>query len=363
MSAEEAELRIESCLVRLRAHHPFFGALALFVEHQLDDGIPTAATDGRRIRFNPGFISHISPRELDGVMVHELLHASLRHPNRRANRESLRWNVAADIVVNGMIREIDGLELPFKPMENQELKDEEVEEVYERLPSDDDESVLESRWRDLDPEHGEDTERRSYWASAFSQARMLAGTEAHGTLPEGLRRKVSEILEPKLDWRSVLWRFLARNPVDFEGYDRRFIGSGFYLDDLQGEQLKARVCIDTSASIGHSQLSRFLAELRAIIAAYPHLDLQVYYADARLYGPFGLSDEKTFEPQGGGGTDFRPFFSEMERDDHEHAVLIYFTDGYGDFPAQPPHQDVLWMLTTSSSVTELAGFGEACEIG
>ena len=92
MSAEEAELRIESCLVRLRAHHPFFGALALFVEHQLDDGIPTAATDGRRIRFNPGFISHISPRELDGVMVHELLHASLRHPNRRANREPLRWN-------------------------------------------------------------------------------------------------------------------------------------------------------------------------------------------------------------------------------------------------------------------------------
>ena len=82
-------------------------------------------------RFNPEFVCSITAKELDGVVIHELLHAALRHSSRRGSRAPMLWNVAADIVVNGMIREVSGMAL--QPVENRLLKDFEVEEVYSNL--------------------------------------------------------------------------------------------------------------------------------------------------------------------------------------------------------------------------------------
>ncbi|MDA7633744.1 VWA-like domain-containing protein [bacterium] len=367
MSVDDASFRIQTCLVRLRARHPFFGALALFVEHCLDEQIPTAATDGKRVRFNPSFACEITAPELDGVMVHELLHASLRHCTRRAHRDAELWNVAADIVVNGMIREVAGLELPFEPIEDDDLKDLEVEEVYERLPRQPDTFQLDGQWVDIEtPSDGaadiaqEDQSQEDYWRSAMSRVRLLVGPECIGDLPSGLARHVAETLEPSLDWRTLLWRFLARTPIDFQGYDRRFIGRGLYLDDLQGETLKARLCIDTSGSISDEDLGQFLAELRSILAAYPQIDLLLYYADTDLHGPFKLADENALKPLGGGGTDFRPFFKEMESADHVAAVLIYFTDGLGSFPSIPPDQETIWVISSKRCLPLSLPFGESC---
>ena len=369
---EDTTLLLEASLVRLRVRQPFFGALALFIDYHIDDSIPTACTNGRWIRFNPKFTASISAAELDGVMIHELLHAALRHSERRGEREPKIWNIAADIVINGMIREINGLKLPFKPVEDYRLKDLEVEQVYDQLIEYNYTHILSSDWRDLatDGSGDEDSDSSSqsgkhhssnqetFWASVFSRARMLAGSENYGKLPAGLRRRVGEILEPSLDWRTILWRFLSRSPVDFEGFDRRFIGSGLYLEDLQGEALNVRVCIDTSGSIDPETLAQFLAELRAIVAAYSHLKILIYYADMNLYGPWKLGEQEAFKPAGGGGTDFRPFFREMEKPDHDDALLIYFTDGYGTFPDNAPQQELLWILEPESDLKIQVKMGE-----
>jgi predicted metal-dependent peptidase len=343
--------------------------LALFIEHCIDDSIATARTNGTQIRFNPSFTCSISSVELDGVMVHEILHASLRHPSRRRNRDAALWNIAADIVVNGMIREVEGLELPFTPLEDSTLKDMEVEEVYDRLLYRSRNLQLGRDWLDVEVEAAdegdpaqEDSRQADYWRSALSRVRMLIGRESMGKLPAGLERHVSEILEPKLDWRTLLWRFLARSPVDFQGYDRRFIGRGLYLDDLQGETLKVRLCIDTSASISKKDLGQFLAELRAILVAYPQIDLLLYYADTELHGPFDLGDENAHKPRGWGGTDFRPFFCEMQKGEHGDAVLLYFTDGDGSFPSIPPEQESLWIVATENGSVPKFPFGELCEL-
>ncbi|MDB4705726.1 VWA-like domain-containing protein [Verrucomicrobia bacterium] len=371
---EDTTLRLEASLVRLRVRQPFFGALALFIDYHIDDSIPTACTNGRWIRFNPKFTASINSAELDGVMIHELLHAALRHSERRGEREPKIWNIAADIVINGMIREINGLKLPFKPVEDYRLKDLEVEEVYDQLIEYNYTYRLSSDWRDLATDGAGDadsdsssqsgkhhsSDQETFWASAFSRARMLAGSEDYGKLPAGLRRRVGEILEPSLDWRTILWRFLSRSPVDFEGFDRRFIGSGLYLEDLQGETLNVRVCIDTSGSIGPETLAQFLAELSAIVAAYPHLTVLVYYADTDLYGPWELGEQEAFKPVGGGGTDFRPFFREMDKPDHDDALLIYFTDGYGTLPDRAQQQELLWILNPEGSKEGLQEMGEIC---
>lgn len=93
--------KIAVSILRIRHRQPFFGVLALFAEHRLDASVPTAATDGRVVLFNPEFAGTLCEAELDAVMVHELLHAALLHCSRRGERDPHVWNIAADIVVNG----------------------------------------------------------------------------------------------------------------------------------------------------------------------------------------------------------------------------------------------------------------------
>ena len=41
-----------------------------------------------------------------GVILHEVLHAALQHTQRLKKRDLYTWNIAADIVVNGMIKDV-----------------------------------------------------------------------------------------------------------------------------------------------------------------------------------------------------------------------------------------------------------------
>ena len=112
---DQARERISSSLMRLRAFSPFFGTLALFAKHSISKSIPTAATDGITILFNPEFMETLDDRELDAVMLHEVLHAALQHNKRRSNYDPGLWNIAADIVVNGVVGKQEWVEFLIMP--------------------------------------------------------------------------------------------------------------------------------------------------------------------------------------------------------------------------------------------------------
>ena len=63
----------------------------------------------------------------------------------------------------------------------------------------------------------------------------------YANLPANLRRVLTEISDPPLDWRTLLWRYLTRTPSDFISYDRRFIGQELYLDAMDGESDRAAI--------------------------------------------------------------------------------------------------------------------------
>src|SRR5919199_4299996 len=110
--APEIERIISASLLRLRMKSPFFATLALFTRVQATQTLPTAGTDGQDIFINEEFVRSLSSPEVDGLLLHEVLHAALLHVVRRGQRESMLWNIAADIVVNGMIFQQKGFELP-----------------------------------------------------------------------------------------------------------------------------------------------------------------------------------------------------------------------------------------------------------
>src|SRR5690242_16574376 len=94
---------ISASLLRMCQRSAFFAALALFARFQASQQVPTAATDGRDVFVNPEFFGSLAAPDQDFVLLHEVLHAALLHVPRRGGRDPRIWNVAADIVVNGML--------------------------------------------------------------------------------------------------------------------------------------------------------------------------------------------------------------------------------------------------------------------
>ena len=388
-STIESTKLISASLLRLRMKSPFFGTLAMFVRFIPSLNITAAATDGKDVFFNPNFLNSLPSAQQDGLLLHEILHAALLHPLRLRERDPQRWNIAADIVVNGMILCQTEFELPQGGLRDQKLEHLSVEEVYELLPqnaadhfqlsnpdlltpdvgdlirSTTDESVsakVQQPGRS-DVKYAQDL--TAHWQQAFQQATAVANSSKSGGGSVGIDREWESLVNPQLDWQSILWQYLAQNPTDFQGFDRRFVGRGLYLEALQGESVRVYIAIDTSGSIKAIALGLFLAEVRSILGAYPHLICDLYYVDSAVYGPHALTSYSTLPiPRGGGGSSFTAFFDQVAENCNEQVqpVCIYLTDGYGEFPNTEPSLPTLWVVTPGGLDLALFPFGETVRL-
>ncbi len=372
---------ISASLLRLRMRSPFFGTLAMFARFMPSQSIPTAATDGRDIFINPEFWRSLPSSQQDSLILHEVLHAALLHPCRLGVREPERWNIAADIVVNGIVLGLQGCELPPGGLRDEKLEHFSVEEVYEllqgagaspfRLEDLDllaaspggDGSISEIGAGDSLTNHTQ-AEIKAHWRHAIEQATVIARTTTNGKIPGGLDRELDVVLNPQLDWKCYLWRYLVQTPTDFQGLDRRFVYRGLYLETLQGESVNIYLAIDTSASVGKTQFQLLIQEVQGIVSAYTHLECKLFYVDSVAHGPYSLTDNLTLPvPQGGGGTSFVPFFDRVMEiwDGQSPSVCIYLTDGYGEFPLMPI-LPTLWVVTPGGLDAARFPFGEVVRL-
>lgn len=415
-----AEL-ISAFKLKLFFKSPFLYTLAMFAEYRtFADGI--AATDGRFIYFNYEVFLEFSEAERMAVFVHEVLHCALSHVTRRGSRDAEIWNIACDILINnGIIPDFKWCKLPEMGINRPELLRDSTEEIYTLLldqakqaqkneggDDDDDDSngsgsgsgsgkssssssktgkgkakkaadlidkLKKELMKDLIPPISENDAKdvdgqasapmtkeqlETKWGRALQQAASNQEKDKQaGSVPACLQRLIANVGRPQIDWKMTLMNFLVKFPCDYSGYDRRFIGQGRYFDQLEGERLQAYVCIDTSGSISGKQLDLFVSELNGILSSYPQVNLQLYYADANLYGPYQIEQiEDLPKPEGGGGTSFVPFFEAIEQDDSEGSrVAVYLTDGYGNFPSTP-EIETLWVTIPNSLPVENFPFGE-----
>lgn len=365
---------ISASMLRLRMKSPFFATLALFASFRPTQQLATAGTDGKDILFNPEFLLSLPAAQQDGLLLHEVLHAALLHVLRRGARDAQVWNIAADIVVNGMIATQGVFELPPGGLREPKLEHLSVEEIYELLLKDS-KSRPSLPMPDLlsVPYQGNADSLsqariaavEAHWRNALQQAAVVARTVSQGKLPAGMDREMASLTCAQLDWRSYLWRYLVQTPTDFTGFDRRFIGRGLYLETLLGESVQVFVAVDTSGSIDNQQLRMFLSEVQGLLNAYPHLECYLYYTDAEVYGPYPLNlDSLLPSPKGGGETSFVPFFSKVQENwaRLNTGVCVYLTDGYGTFPNQPPELPVLWVVTPGGLNLQQFPFGEAVRL-
>ena len=120
--------------------YPFYGSILMNLRIALAD-CGTAATDMRKLIFDPQFVLRLSSEELQFVMMHEVMHNVLRHWIRGENKISEIYNVAADIVVNSNIMKsmgvtsftVDGEEVMHKAPDDNEGYLYSAEDVYDML--------------------------------------------------------------------------------------------------------------------------------------------------------------------------------------------------------------------------------------
>jgi predicted metal-dependent peptidase len=117
--------------VRLILGQPFFGTLALRLK-LVPGCLPTMATDGSRIVYNPAFVDQLKPAELEGTLAHEVLHCALGHQCRRGDRDPELWNQAADFAINPILLG-NGFTLPAGALVDPAFNNLSAEEIYARL--------------------------------------------------------------------------------------------------------------------------------------------------------------------------------------------------------------------------------------
>mgnify|MGYP001196349148 FL=1 len=370
---------ISATRIRLRRCSPFFAALSLYAEIEFTEEIPIAATDGRKIFFHPENYIKLPPIERDGVYLHELLHMALLHNFRKGVRDHRIFNIAADIVINGMIENEGKVKIPSFGIRNKDLEHLSVEEIYEILIKKSqkfkdefsdliyDNSSINKEGADnlKDSNCKSEKEIRAYWKQAINDSKLIAKSAGQKVYPGSFDRNLGEITEPEIDWKIKLWNFLVKTPTDYGDFDRRLISSGLYLENLEGESIDVFCCIDTSGSISDYEINKFMAEVKGILNSYPNINFKLWYADHKCYGPYKIESlEKIPNPKGGGGTDFEPFFKAMKRhgSNNVEAVSIYLTDGYGYFPEKEPLIPVLWVVIPGGAENSFFPFGETIRL-
>jgi predicted metal-dependent peptidase len=384
VSANAMTVRLSRSMLRLRKASPFFATLAMHARFIESAELPTAATDGLDVYYNPAFLGALSDPHLDGVLLHEVLHAALAHVVRRGRRDPRMWNIAADVVVNGLVLG-NGFELPDGHVRDASREGLSVEEVYAALDTDEADDSMQPDYDDLldTPGEGEvaqgelDGDARKatslraqraramekHWDRIARQAATAQRASGRGDMPLGAERAFGLDVPSSVDWRAVLWQFVSRARSDFATFDRRFAYRGLYLETLENEDLDIDVCVDTSGSIDEPALTMFAAELDAILRAYPGVRCRLWYADADVYGPWELEGgDELPPPVGGGGTAFEPFFTAVSETATAEGVCVYLTDGYGSFPDAEPSRPTLWVVMPGGAPDTAFPFGEVIRL-
>lgn len=364
----EVEKRIAKAKTALILEHPFVGSVALNMPMKVDNNVPTAATDGKRVLFNEDFCKELDDEELKFLVAHECMHPMLEHNFRRGERDRYKWNQAADYVINKLLTD-EGI----GKMPKQGLLDENIYQagggtsdgIYNNLPdTPEDQQGNGGQGQPLDScEDGQGSpaevaQQQAEWKVKVAQAAQSA--KMMGKLSAGLERLVAEILTPKVDWRDVLQRFVVKCRSDQRSWarpNRRFLSQGLYLPSVSGEALgEIAFAVDCSGSIGQDEINQFASEITTVWQDQRPTKVHVIYFDSEVshYDEFDRDNEPVIKPHGGGGTAFSPVFRYMEEHGINPVACVFLTDlccnDFGDEPDYP----VLWVSTHSDK----APFGE-----
>ena len=385
--------RIKRAHIAIMNHKKFcaYSGILACGKVTVGDDVPTAATDGWNVIYNPKFVEeHASTDpELRFLVLHEATHKAYRHMTtwRSLHEQDARLaNIAADYFVNLTLQDTDAGENFIKMLKigvppEPKYRGWSVLQIFNDLKQQQDkddggdgsgeqgEGMDEHDWSGN--EAGNDPAKEQQQADEIQRAirqgeimrKKLAGKGAGGE--DGV---FGDLLAPKVDWRKVLREFVTetcagRDESSWRKPNRRYIGMDVYMPSMVGTTMTELVIgFDTSGSIfGGDEMTRFVSEIKTIIEDVKPSKVHVIYWDTQIAGHQTFEDGQfavqDLKPKGGGGTDGSVLFDYLRDKRITPQAIVQFTDGYvGDWG----RTDVptLWAITSDL----VAPFGTSIRI-
>ena len=206
------------------------------------------------------------------------------------------------------------------------------------------------------------------------QVDMETFGKKQGFLPGAMIQNLSEVNREKYDYSAFLKKFAVMGEamkINYDEFDYVFYTYGLQLyekmplvEPLEYKEIKAIkefvIAIDTSGSTAGELVQKFIQKtyniLKSTESFFTKINLHIIQCDADIQEDKKIACDKDFDEylktmkiRGLGGTDFRPVFSYVEnlrknKEFNNLKGLIYFTDGYGTFPAQKPAYETAFVF-------------------
>jgi predicted metal-dependent peptidase len=319
-------------------------------------GISVAAvdTDAAEIYINP--LREFSDEEWRFVLAHEMLHAALRHGDRTGTRDPYLFNIAADYVINGWLREMQIGTMPDGLLYDAELKDLSAEEVYDRIAGD------LRRMRRLATLRGKGAgdilggplgSPRDYVdLDEFYRRGLARGLDLHqqqerGFLPGGLVEEIRALSHPPLPWDARLARWFDEfvpRPEPLRSYARPsrrqaatpdIPRAGRWFPPEEIARCTFGVVLDTSGSMDRTLLGKALGAIASYAEARDVPAARVVFCDTAPHDAGYLPVTEIagrVRVHGRGGTVLQPGVDLLHRADDfpPGAPVLVITDGYCD---------------------------------
>jgi predicted metal-dependent peptidase len=368
---EQAKKDLEQAIIILLTKEPFYASLLLQMKREFTNRIPTAGVyvkDTINLAINPEFFIQFNRLEQIAILKHESAHVLLNHTSRWQDFSPRLYNVAADIAINQLIHGvpqefvINGEKARSATIENYsqyKLTPKETAEHYYRVL---DQKLPKMKMPQQCKPGGSGTgepqtiDDHDIWKEGYANKNLTENVtrnavnkaykeavgRAPGSIPAEVERIIQEMNKAKLDWKSILRRFVANSMETFivETRKRRNRRFGIYHPGTKVESKLNIVEInDTSGSMSDEQLAEIYNELKAMASndvMITSIDCDTEVHEVRK---FDNRVKPTFK--GGGGTDMTPALTEAMK--HQPDCVIYFGDGYIPEPIRI-NVPMLWVI-------------------
>jgi predicted metal-dependent peptidase len=387
------EERIKRTIIELLDEQPFWAYLILKFRFTQNNDIETICVDARgNISYNKKWLEELTNSELKGVLMHETCHVVFGHCILRGmGRNALVWNYAIDIITNNIILmnksdNYGSISLPesdFIPSNDaitvgnitiKELSKKISEIVYDLLnvPN----SGLPRSGNGFDKHiigEGMTEKERQQLEDKWKEAVIDAAVRARekGKNPAGMERLIGSILDPKIDWKTVILRYITNTlPYDYSYSkpNRKALSQGIYLPGVVKENVEIVVSIDTSGSIDKKTIDEFATEVVGMCRAHNSIKMTVLVHDAEIQEVVDVNNENDFlskvKMKGGGGTDHNCIISWILKNKQDCKLYISLTDGDSNIEECYPSltcQKVI-ALTVKSKLAELEKYANVVVI-
>jgi predicted metal-dependent peptidase len=354
------ETRLKKAHIALMRHPEtaLYSGIMMMGDSTVVDDCPTAYTDGMNKKYGRAFMEKLEDDELRALILHENLHVALKHIQRfkkEWEKDPMLANASADYVVNDIICNLEDkgfLRLPKGGLYDSKYHNWSVREVMNDLKQKQEQGQQpQGSMDEHDFESGEmgeggqpmSAKEQQELSKQIDRALREGGILA-GRLGAKIPRNITDLLEPKIDWKTVLRDFImsqmkGTDEYTWRKYNKRLVANDIYMPSMEDERVgELTIAIDTSGSIGANELSAFASELVSICQTSTPEKVRVIWWDTSVHGEQVFEEHtyndiaKLLKPQGGGGTDPECIVEHIKKENINSQAIVVFTDGYFDIP-------------------------------